>query len=72
MTDKDKLENSDKKYAELHVLFESEKEMNKVLKKHIENLNFQIETQSKLLDKFCKTIGDLRFKVKTFINDKLL
>jgi len=61
MTDKEKKEE-----------LQSEKDMNTSLKKHIENLNFQIETQSKLLDKFCHTIGDLRFKIQTLINDKFL
>ena len=72
MTDKEKLEDLEKKYTEIHVLFVSEKEMNTSLHQHIENLTYQLQTQSKILEKFCRTIGELRFKLKNLISDKLL
>lgn len=72
MTEKEKIEELQNKLAELNMLYVSEKEMNASLKKHIENLNFQIEAQSALMNKFCHTIGDLRFKITTLISDKFL
>ena len=42
VTDKEKYEMIEEKYSSLQVLFSSEKDMNGVLKKHIENLNFQL------------------------------
>tara|TARA_R100000541_G_scaffold17509_1_gene27318 strand:+ start:3309 stop:3533 length:225 start_codon:yes stop_codon:yes gene_type:complete len=67
VTDKEKYELIEEKYSELKILFLSEKDMNSVLKKHIENLNFQLEAQSGLLENFSKTIGDLRFKLRNII-----
>ncbi len=74
VTDKEKYEMIEEKYSSLQVLFSSEKDMNGVLKKHIENLNFQLETQSGLLENFSKIIGDLRFKLKnmTFTTDQTI
>tara|TARA_R110000803_G_scaffold124523_1_gene192266 strand:+ start:3854 stop:4060 length:207 start_codon:yes stop_codon:yes gene_type:complete len=68
MTDKEKLDELDLKYGELKILWQSEKTTNVMLQKHIEKLSFQIQTQGKLLEKFCSTIADLRYKIRTLIN----
>jgi len=68
MTDKEKLDELNLKYGELKVLWQSEKTTNVMLQKHIEKLSFQIQTQGKLLEKFCSTIADLRYKIRTLIN----
>tara|TARA_R110000782_G_scaffold69156_2_gene139102 strand:- start:32 stop:250 length:219 start_codon:yes stop_codon:yes gene_type:complete len=68
MTDKEKLDELDLKYGELKILWQSEKTTNDMLQKHIENLSFQIQTQGKLLENFCITIADLRYKIKTLVN----
>tara|TARA_R110002167_G_scaffold43786_1_gene132125 strand:+ start:381 stop:587 length:207 start_codon:yes stop_codon:yes gene_type:complete len=68
MTDKEKLDELNLKYGELKILWQSEKTTNVMLQKHIEKLSFQIQTQGKLLEKFCSTIADLRYKIRTLIN----
>ena len=64
MTDKERIAYLDEKVISIDSLFRSEKQMNETLKKHIENLEFQISTQSNLMEKFCRIIGELRFKLK--------
>jgi len=67
MTDKEKIANLEEQITSINVVLTSEKQMNGHLKKHIENLNFQLEVQSGLLDNFCQKIGDLKFKIKKTI-----
>ena len=64
MTDKEKIEELEENFNSQNVLLESEKQMNSFLKKHIENLDFQITTQNKLMGEFCRKIADLRFRLK--------
>ena len=64
MTDKERIAYLDEKVISINSLFKSEKQMNETLKKHIENLEFQISTQSNLMEGFCRIIGELRFKLK--------
>ena len=66
-TDKEARKRLEEELDNLTQVFESEKQMNKYLQNHISNLEFQVETQSNLLDKFCVKIGNLRHKLKEMI-----
>ena len=63
MTDKDKIELLDEKLNNVNGLLKSERAMNEHLKKHIINLEFQIETQSSLIEKLLERISDLKMKL---------
>tara|TARA_R110000822_G_scaffold233872_2_gene365211 strand:- start:670 stop:873 length:204 start_codon:yes stop_codon:yes gene_type:complete len=67
MTDKERIAYLDEKVISINSLFKSEKQMNETLKKHIENLEFQISTQSNLMEEFCRKIAELRIKLKNIV-----